>query len=170
MSVDTRKLEAKLSDLAKVDLMQGVKRATVFVQGEAKALCSGFKISKGELRQSIYTATENEGDICRGVCYTNKEYAPYVEFGTGPNGQKSHAGVSPEVPLVYAQTGWTIPADAMSLSEAETYGLGVARGKDNTILGYYTNGQAAKPFMYPALKNNEKEAADIIFDYVRSKL
>lgn len=170
MSVDTRRLEAKLSDLAKIDLMKGVKQATLFVQGEAKALCGGFKISKGELRQSIYTATEYEGDICRGVCYTNKEYAPYVEFGTGPNGQKSHAGVSPDVPWVYGQTGWKIPADAMSLSEAEAYGLGVARGKDGTILGYYTNGQATKPFMYPALKNNEREAADIIMNYVRDRL
>lgn len=170
MSVDTRRLEAKLSDLARIDLMKGVKRATVFVQGEAKALCGGFKISKGELRQSIYTATENEGDICRGVCYTNKEYAPYVEFGTGPNGQKSHAGVSPNVSLVYSQTGWTIPANAMSVGDAEAYGLGVAKNSDGEVLGYYTKGQPAKPFMYPALKNNEREAADIIMNYVRDRL
>lgn len=170
MSVDTRRVEAKLSELAKIDLMPGVKQATLFVQGEAKAFCGGFKISKGELRQSICVATESEEDICRGVCYTNKEYAPYVEFGTGPNGQKSHAGVSPNVSLAYSQTGWTIPASAMSAGDAEAYGFGVAKNPDGEVLGYYTNGQPAKPFMYPALKNNEKEVADIIYDYVRRKL
>lgn len=170
MTIEMRELEGKLNNLSKIDLIQGIKQAVSFIQGEAKALCGGFKISKGELRQSIYTATESEGDICRGICYTNKSYAPYVEFGTGPNGQESHTGTSPNVSVVYNQNGWVIPPDAMSISEAEAYGLGVARGKDDEILGYYTNGQAAAPFMYPALKNNEKAVADIIADYVRSQL
>lgn len=169
MSVEYRQLEARLSQLAKIDLMKGVKKATVHVQKEARALCGGFKLPKGELRQSIYTATEYEGDICRGVCYTNNEHAAFVEFGTGPNGQASHAGISPNVDYAWGRKGWTIPGNAMSLSEAETYGL-LPVEEDGEIIGYYTNGQAAKPFMYPALKNNEKEATEIIADYVRRRL
>lgn len=170
MSVEMRELEARLNNLAKVDLMQGVKKATAHVQQEAKALCGGFKISKGELRQSIYTATEYEGDICRGVCYTNKEYAPYVEFGTGPVGQKNHEGISPNVAIAYSQSGWRIPASAMSVEDAEVYGLGIARNSAGEVIGYYTNGQPAHPFMYPALKNSEKEVEDIIANELRSQL
>lgn len=170
MSVEYRQLEATLEKLAKVDLMQGVKKATAFVQGEAKALCGGFKISSGELRGSIYTATENEGDVCRGICYTNKKYAPYVEFGTGPTGQEHHAGISPNVDVAYTQTGWTMPASAMSLEDAEAYGFGIAKNENGEVIGYYTNGQPAHPFMYPALKNNEKEVTEIILNDARSQI
>ena len=41
----------------------------------------------------------------------------------------------------------------MPLREAEEYGFGIAM-KDGKVIGYYTNGQSARPFMYPALKNN----------------
>ena len=38
----------------------------------------------------------------------------------------------------------------MSPDEAEQYGFGIAKGKDGEIIGYYTKGQVAQPFMYPA--------------------
>ena len=82
--------------------------------------------------------------------YTNSECAPYVEFGTGPTGQAHHNGISPDVDPVYSQSGWMIPADAMSPDDAEQYGFGIAKGKDGEIIGYYTKGQVAQPFMYPA--------------------
>lgn len=76
--------------------------------------------------------------------------APYVEFGTGPTGQAHHNGISPDVDPVYSQSGWMIPADAMSPDDAEQYGFGIAKGKDGEVIGYYTKGQVAQPFMYPA--------------------
>ena len=33
---------------------------------------------------------------------------------------------------------------------AEQYGFGIAKGKDGEVIGYYTKGQVAQPFMYPA--------------------
>ena len=74
----------------------------------------------------------------------------YVEFGTGPTGQAHHNGISPDVDPVYSQSGWMIPADAMSPDDAEQYGFGIAKGKDGEVIGYYTKGQVAQPFMYPA--------------------
>ena len=44
----------------------------------------------------------------------------------------------------------------MSVEAAQAYGFGIARDGDK-VIGYYTRGQAARPFMYPALKNNEGE-------------
>ena len=130
-----------------------VARQIERVSDAAKLLCPGHS---GELRQSIRTRTETiEGGV-RGTCYTNKSYAAYVEFGTGPNGQENHKGISPAITPAYVQHGWMMPAKAMSREEAEAYGLGVVE-KDGKVIGYRTNGQQARPFMYPALKDQEEE-------------
>lgn len=167
MIVGEKKWIAELDKLSGVNLETGVKEAISHVQGAAKKLC---RVNHGELRESIHVDMEYEGVVCRGVCYTNKSYAPYVEFGTGPNGQASHDGVSPDVPVAYNQKGWMIPGNAMSLRDAEKYGLGVVEGKDGAPIGYLTKGQAARPFLYPALKNNEKEVDQIISEAVRRQL
>lgn len=132
-----------------------MKRAMSVVQGAAKANAPVSRVSGGgALRQSIFTDVETHPDRITGICYTNLEYAPYVEFGTGPAGQEEHSGISPNVAVQYRQSGWVIPADAMSEGDARAYGFPVAYGKDGQIIGYYTRGQAAQPFLYPALVNN----------------
>ena len=132
-------------------------RCIALVQAAAKEEAPVRRFgSGGELRQSILTQMETHSDRMVAICYTNKAYAPYVEFGTGPNGEAHHAGISPEVQPAYKQRGWMIPADAMSVEAAQSYGFGLARDGDK-VIGYYTRGQAARPFMYPALKNNEDE-------------
>ena len=91
----------------------------------------------GELRNSIHTAVTHESGGIQGVVYTNKEYAPYVEFGTGPVGQANHSGIDPDVNISYRQDSWVY--------------------KDKKTGNFYrTSGQPARPFMYPALKNSEK--------------
>lgn len=167
MIIGDKKLEQRLKRMSALDLKPSVDKAVSLVQQSAKELCP---VNHGELRQSIYINIETEGDTCRGICYTNKKYAQFVEFGTGPNGQASHAGVSPDVNYAYGQSGWMIPAYAMSLREAEGYGLGVAEDEDGEVIGYYTNGQPAKPFMYPALKDNEDEVVEIISEGIRRQI
>lgn len=143
----------KLSELEKAAerLQPVVHKQALRVQAQAKQLCPVRRYGTGgSLRQSIHVATERQGDLVHSEIYTNSEYAPYVEFGTGPTGQAHHEGTSPDVNPVYSQSGWVIPADAMSPDEAEQYGFGIAKGKDGEIIGYYTKGQVAQPFMYPA--------------------
>lgn len=103
------------------------------VRGVAVKRCPA---KEGELRRSIVGAVKKKKNSVRGVVYTNKSYAPYVEFGTGPTGEKKHKKVSPEVNVTYSQKGWSY--------------------KDDDGKWIYTNGQAAQPFMYPALKSQEK--------------
>lgn len=170
MIIGYEKFEERLKKLSALDLKPGVSQAIAEVQRAAKMNCGGFKIPTGELRQSIYVDVELEGDTCRGICYTNKEHAPYVEFGTGPAGQESHAGISPEVDCTYSQKGWMMPGTAMSLEKAEAYGFGIAKNRDGEPIGYYTNGQPAHPFMYPALKDNEDTVKEIIEDSMRRQL
>lgn len=151
-------LEAKLDKLADISSMiPAMKKAMLVVQGAAKALAPTNKNSGGgALRGSIYTDVESTNSSITGICYTNLEYAPYVEFGTGPAGQADHSGVSPNVNVSYRQEGWIMPATAMSESDARAYGFSIIYGKDGEIIGYGTRGQRAQPFMYPALANNRK--------------
>ena len=103
------KLMKKYGDLATAaagpGLIKAVGASVKVIQGEAKLLCP---VSDGELRQSIRTSTEQQDESVIGAIYTNKKYAPYIEFGTGPKGEKNHEGISPLVTPVYSQSPWWI--------------------------------------------------------------
>lgn len=167
MIIGDKELVKELGKIQSMNTRTGIKEAISFVQENAKSNCP---TNYGELRESIYIDVEYDAEICRGICYTNKSYGPYVEFGTGPNGQASHEGISPNVAVAYNQKGWMIPGNAMTLRDAEKYGFGVVKRKDGMPMGYLTNGQAAQPFMYPALKDNEEKVIQIIFDHARRQL
>lgn len=128
-------------------VISAVKRGTQIVRAEAVLMCP---VNSGELRNSIKTMTEKASNEVNGYVYTNKSYAPYVEFGTGPTGQENHSGISPEITPVYSAQGWSY--------------------KDDDGNWIYTNGQAAQPFMYPALKNNEKKVITIVKNDITEQL
>lgn len=152
MSDDLTQKFSGLIDMAENGLKSKVHEQALRVQAQAKQLCPVRRYGSGggSLRQSIHVSTSQQDNLIRSEIYTNSIYAPYVEFGTGPKGQANHNGISPDVDPVYSQSGWVIPADAMSPDDAKQYGFGIARGKDGEIIGYYTKGQVAQPFMYPA--------------------
>lgn len=128
------------------------------VQAAAKMECPVRETGGGgELRNSIKTSLERRGSKMIATTYTDKQHAIFVEFGTGPVGQESHEGVSPEFIPSYSQHRWGIPADEVDEADAKRYGWPKRTygGKDY----YMTSGQPAHPFMYPALKNNEAKVA-----------
>lgn len=136
-------LMRKFNELGTMEpvVKKAVRKQAEIVRGVAVRLCPvGTGAipgeSPGELRGSIHTKVEQDGDATIGSVYTNKDYAAYVEFGTGPVGEANHAGISPNIPVAYRQEGW------------------VFMDADGGIHG--TRGQQAQPFMYPALKSMEK--------------
>lgn len=146
-----RKLNSMSGEIAREVTEKSVRQAGVIVQGQARLLISS---DTGALARSVRIKNEVKEDSVSSTVYTNSKYAPYYEFGTGPNGEANHQGISPKVTPHYKQTGWMIPADAMSVDKAEAYGFKVAY-KDGEVIGYYTKGQMARPFMYPALHDQE---------------
>ncbi len=74
--INLDKLNYKLENLANLDVSKALNRACLVVENEAKRLCP---VDTGDLRSSITHEVHN--DV--GIVGTNKEYAPYVEFGTG---------------------------------------------------------------------------------------
>jgi HK97 gp10 family phage protein len=165
MILGALELEKKLRALSEMDLRQGIEKGISLVQEDAKANCPVYD---GELRESIFTEVENKDAKIRGTCYTNKRYAPYVEFGTGPRGQADHDGISPDVPVAYTQTPWWIHESQIGRDIAEHYGFFYIDTDEGRFYKCY--GQAAQPFMYPALKNNEEEILKIIKRTLKEQL
>ena len=128
------------------------------VQGTAKRKAPGFQ---GDLRKSIKTTVKLEGDSIVGTIYSNSDHATYVEFGTGPEGASNHAGISPNVNVSYRTEPWWIPGNLLSEDTVSRYNWLVQKLPDGEYL-YWTDGQKAQPFMYPALKENE-DKLPIIF-------
>jgi HK97 gp10 family phage protein len=163
------KLLKKYNSLSSSVTGPGLERAVgasiKMVQGEAKLLCP---VNDGELRQSIKTAVELQEDKVIGTAYTNKKHGPFVEFGTGPVGEVEHAGISPAVTPTYSQSPWWIHESQIDKKTAEKYhwfSIDTAQGRF-----YQTSGQAAQPFMYPALKNNEDRETRNISNYLKKEI
>ena len=81
----TKELQNLLKNVGTAPVERTIKKVTVEVQGQAKALAPA---DTGTLRNSIkmnYDSNKKEGRV-----YTNNEYATYVEFGTGIRGNGSY--------------------------------------------------------------------------------
>ena len=143
-------VDRTLKKLSELDMKQAVADAIQTVRAAAVLNCP---VDTGELRQSIYADVEGDANRAVGTCWTNRAYAPYVEFGTGPKGQANHAGISPEVTPVYTQVPWWIHESQVDRRTAEKYRwfyIDTPQGRF-----YQCTGQPAHPFLYPALHDNE---------------
>lgn len=151
--VGAEKLMRQLNNLGNISpvVEKAVRKETLRVQRNAVLLCP---VNHGELRQSIKTKVETTEGMVIGTTYTNNKHAVFVEFGTGPVGQDNHEGISPEVNPIYSQSGWWFPGDKITPQDAEKYHWPSMTTDDGKTL-YFTQGQPAHPFMYPALKGIE---------------
>lgn len=66
---------------------KGIIRGAKTIQKNAKLLSP---VDTGHLRNSIKTKGQIKQDGAEAQVYTNLEYAPYVEFGTGQRGAESN--------------------------------------------------------------------------------
>lgn len=140
-------------------VLRAVHNATKkVVQADAKRLAPG---NNGELRNSIKTRVKMDGDKAIGEVYTNLHYAPYVEFGTGPKGQASHSGISPEVSVSYRSSPWYVHEDQIDVGPYHFQKIGEF---------YKMYGQPAQPYLYPALRDNQERVSKNISNYVRRKI
>lgn len=136
---------------------QHVKEAGQFVRSAAALQAPKFS---GHLQGSIFLDVEaQEGEIT-GTVYTNASYATYVEFGTGPKGAADHNGISPEVTPAYRMSPWWMHESGVDIGVAEQYRWPYIDTPEGRF--YKCLGQPAKPFLYPALKDHEKEVLGIM--------
>ncbi len=124
-------LEDELLLAAMKGLEKGLKRTVA----EAKALC---QVDTGGLRNSIQSHVSRQGDKIDGTVSATGEHAVYVEMGTGPVGEVNHAGISPNAKPTYSPKGWTY-----------------FHPKQKQF--FYSRGQPARPYMYPAYKLTKRQ-------------
>lgn len=151
--------------VAEQSMEKAVGRAIKMIQGEAKLLCPTHD---GELRDGIKTKTERLDDRVIGSVYINKKYAQFVELGTGPKGQADHSGISPALTPAYSQSPWWIHESQIDADIAEEYHWFCIDTPDGRF--YQCSGQAAQPFMYPALKNNEERVTRNVSNYIAREI
>lgn len=142
-------LERKLKSLRDINIKPIIEDASARVRDEAR---KNVRVDTGELQNSITYRLEDKGNgNWRGVIFTNKEHGLYVELGTGPVGEASHIGISPEIKPMYSPSPW------------------VYYDKDKKQF-FYTHGQPAKPFLYPALHDNKDKIKKFIKYRMKNEL
>ena len=142
------RLTQRFNNIANMELRSEMNKATQLVHGQAKALAPA---DTGLLRESIHMSVKDTGKELQGRVYTNVEYALYVEFGTGIKGNGTYPYKVEGLNLEYKNKAW------------------VYYDEDNDTF-VYTKGQKAQPYMYPALKENEKTIKAIFKQGVQTKL
>lgn len=134
MSIEFEGLNEVLKGLEKLKDVKGyekaLQKACMLVERSAKQKAKKGKT--GELRNSITSKVEVDGDELRGVVYTPLEYAPYVEYGTGLFAEE---GGRTDVPWNY---------------------------QDDEGNWHSTSGMKPQPFLRPALDENREEILRIL--------
>ncbi|MDE7436668.1 MAG: HK97 gp10 family phage protein [Lachnospiraceae bacterium] len=156
-----------LDEIGSINISEGVRKATVAVQGYAKANCPEDTAQLVNSIQCMYQDNPHAGEYT-GITYTNLPYAGFVEFGTGPRGQEAHAGISPNVTVSYTQKSWWIHESQIDLHTAERYKWFYINTPEGKF--YLCTGQPAHPYMYPALKDHEDEVVDIISKSIEEQI
>ena len=142
------RLYRKIARLHNIDIKPIIEDATIRIRDEAKMR---VPVDTGELQNSIDYNVDISAKGFTGKVFTNKEHGLYVELGTGPKGEASHIGISPEIKPIYSPSGWVY----------------YDTDKKKFI---FTNGQSARPFMYPALHDNREKISKFIQEKVQRKI
>lgn len=76
-------LGGNIKESTRIGLERGAKK----IQRNAQLLAP---VQTGQLRNSIKTKSQATQEGAEAQVFTNTEYAPYVEFGTGQRGSESN--------------------------------------------------------------------------------
>lgn len=119
------KIIEKMKDIADPEkYKQALLKCCLLVERTAKQKAPK---GTGELQRSIQSRVEEDNGDLIGVVYTNLEYAPYVEFGTGLFAEE---GGRLDVPWNY---------------------------QDDEGVWHTTTGMKPQPYLRPALNENREE-------------
>lgn len=140
------------------------------VQSRATAkLQSSIKHGSGELAGSLKNEVlVNKNGHVVGRVWSDDPNLLFRELGTGQVGENSPKDLPEGINPVYTQSPWFIPADAVDVDLEAVYGMVKIniQGKDY----YRTNGQPARPSLYPALKEGVENYEEVYKKYVKQGL
>ena len=160
MSDGRKQVEHVLMRLEAHGATKNLPDAGNVVLNAAKMMCSGFIRTTGQLRGSLDMTITNNFKGQTAHVGTNKQYAMYVEFGTGQKGAANHSGTSPDITPVYTLEPWWIHESMIDPQAAAVYHWAHIDTEQGRF--YKVTGQPAHPFLYPALKDNEDTVIEIL--------
>ena len=131
--INLDKLRLKLDSFTQSDIEKALNKSCLAVENEAKKQCP---VDTGDLRNSI--THEVEDNV--GYVGTNKEYAPYVEFGTGIFASEGNGRDTP----------WSYQDD---------------EGNWHTTIG-----QKPQPFLNPAAQTKKKLVIKVFNDEITRQI
>lgn len=114
-------------------MQKAMLRGGAVFEAGAKEHCP---VDTGQLRESIHTEAQSENTVTVG---TNVQYAPYVEYGTGPKGD-------PSVPHT-TKKSW--------------------RYQDAEGNWHTSHGQPPQPYMRTAFAENEDKAVEAVKESIK---
>ena len=165
-------MESLLAKLSRMPgaISQGIQRAAlqtaVKAQKDAQNRAPVGKFAQSgsgggvSLRSGIHAKVEKKGDTTVGIVESTAPHSIYVEFGTGKVGAGNSAGTSPNVRVSHSQGPWKHPKNpkpGYRQIETDYWTYPAGNGKF-----YSTRGQKARPFLYPAAKDNEQTFTAIV--------
>lgn len=167
------KLFGQLKQVPKV-IEDGIFDATFEIvediQGRIESkLNASIKYNRGDLVGSFKNEVvkESDGNIV-GRNFSDSPISIFREFGTGPVGESSQKDLPPDVNPVYTQEPWFFPVDAVDIDLTEIYGMPKIKIQGKVF--YRTNGQPARPYMYPAFKEGTENAEEIYKEHIKKNL
>ena len=137
-------------DLMGTPMVGAMREAALVVSGAAKQLAP---VDTGRLRASITPAVAREANEVIGVVGSNVEYAPYMEFGTGPAGD-------PAVPHKASHWPPAAALDVWASRHGMPSGALVARAIGRR------GGLRARRYLRDAFDQNEARVRQILEDAV----
>lgn len=145
-------LQKHLDEIANpAKVKTAVVAGTSMVLSSAKHNAPVGRDGGGALRASIHMNVEASETAIVGKVFAGSGHAMYVEFGTGVVGEESRYPRAAELGLKYAQYSWTYTPD-------------------NGEHFYRTRGYRARPFMYPALKQNKAKILQLITNAINEDI
>lgn len=129
-------IEDRLYKLKDIDSYKdALKKACMLVERSAKQKAPK---GNGELRRSITSRIDTDGNELIGVVFTPLEYAPYVEYGTGLFAEE---GGRTDTPWHY---------------------------QDDEGNWHSTSGMPPQPYLRPALNENREEILRILKEGIKN--
>lgn len=162
-TVGSLELKSKLENLSNIDMKKTLEVCAIKVRDDAKQKVVN---RHGELEKSINYEFIDDDTVVIG---SNKEYAPYVEIGTGIfAGEYTNGMYNQFLGTGRQQVPWAWPATE---EDVKRYGVpmsqedikGIDGGDNYYNVSYddsgqawiWTKGQKAQPYLLPAFLENE---------------
>ena len=134
---------------------EAIQQSAEVIAADARALAPVGKhtqgANSGALTLSGSIDVRMDGTNATITCHA--PHGVYVEFGTGRAGAAHHEGTSPGTIPRYTSGGWVYPY----------WG-------DEGLAFAYTEGQPARPFMYPAAVQNREGTRDQVSKAIQTLL